>query len=146
MNDKYDLSRFRNAQDICYHRVKAELSMGYKQSHWIWFVFPQLEGLGQSITAREYALSSLDEAACYLSDDLLGNRLKECCELLLAAKTNHLPDIMGDLDSIKVRSCVTLFNSLTKAEPIFQLILDKYFSGKPDPLTLNLLGQQTTRH
>lgn len=140
-DDNIDLTRFRDAQDTCYHRVKAELSMGLKRSHWVWFVFPQLQGLGQSMTAKQYSLNSLSEAQRYLEDGLLGGRLRECCSLLLACDTTDLKDVMGDIDSIKVRSCVTLFKQLPKPEPIFQQVLDKYFDGKADELTLGLLNQ-----
>lgn len=138
----YDLIRFRDIQDTCYHRVKAELSMGRKQGHWIWFIFPQLAGLGQSVTAREYALNSIDEAQAYLADGILGSRLRECCELLLKVESDNLSSVMSDIDCLKVRSSMTLFNQVSLPDPLFQKILEKFFEGKPDPLTLALLKQQ----
>lgn len=141
--DKFNLERYRSVQDTCYHRVKAELSMGHKRSHWIWFIFPQLKGLGESQTAKEYSIESLIEAQAYLNDILLGGRLRECCQLLITSGTSDLNIIVGKLDAMKVRSCVTLFNALPNPEPIFQQVLDTFFAGEPDKLTLNLLDQQS---
>ena len=141
-DDIYNLERFREIQDTHYHRVKAELSMGRKQSHWIWYIFPQILGLGESAIARKYAITSIAEAEAYLADILLGGRLRECCQLLLNAKTNDIEPIMGKLDGMKVRSCMTLFSSVANPEPLFQQILDKFFAGEPDKLSLRILARQ----
>jgi uncharacterized protein (DUF1810 family) len=139
MDDKYNLTRFVRAQDPVYARVVAELEAGRKASHWMWFVFPQLAGLGHSPTARLYAIASLDEARAYLAHPVLGARLRECAGLLLALPGSSAPAVFGGVDAMKLRSSMTLFWQ-AGAEPVFAEVLAKYYDGEPDAETLRLLG------
>jgi uncharacterized protein (DUF1810 family) len=139
MDDKYNLTRFVRAQDPVYPRVVAELGAGRKASHWMWFAFPQLAGLGHSSMARQYAIASLDEARAYLAHPVLGARLRECAGLLLALPGSSAPAIFGGIDAMKLRSSMTLFGAAT-AEPVFAEVLAKYYDGEPDAETLRLLG------
>jgi uncharacterized protein (DUF1810 family) len=142
----YDLGRFVEAQDRVLSRVRAELQAGHKQSHWMWFVFPQLAGLGSSATAREYAISSLDEARAYLGHELLGQRLRECTHLVNEVQGRTIEQILGYPDSLKFRSCMTLFARAAAAADdahgarVFRTALEKYFAGEEDPLTGGLLS------
>jgi uncharacterized protein (DUF1810 family) len=133
-----DLDRFVAAQDRLYETVVNELRRGRKQMHWIWFIFPQVEGLGVSPIAQYFAIRSRDEAAGYLADPVLGGRLVDCTELVLgnAGKTAH--EIFGSPDDIKFRSSMTLFRAIA-AQPIFQAALDRFYQGKPDERTLAIL-------
>ena len=137
--DPFDLERFVAAQSGVIERVRTELQSGRKQSHWMWFVFPQLVGLGFSPMAQRYAISSLAEARAYLAHPLLGARLRECTELVLAihGKTAHA--IFGSPDDLKFRSCLSLFAEAAPDEIVFNIALAKYFSGAKDPRTLALL-------
>lgn len=137
--DPFDLERFVAAQSGVIERVRVELQSGRKQSHWMWFVFPQLVGLGFSPMAQRYAISSLAEARAYLAHPLLGARLRECTELVLAihGKTAHA--IFGSPDDLKFRSCLSLFAEAAPDEIVFNIALAKYFSGAKDPRTLALL-------
>ena len=139
MNDLYDLQRFVDAQDRVYARVVAELRAGRKTSHWMWFVFPQLAGLGSSPMARQYAINSLPEAAAYLAHPVLGARLRECTQLLLDVKGRDISDILGYPDDLKFRSSMTLFAALDNAPPLFSAALQQYFAGEPDARTLEIL-------
>jgi uncharacterized protein (DUF1810 family) len=139
MDDKYNLTRFVRAQDPVYARVVAELGAGRKASHWMWFVFPQLAGLGHSPTARLYAITSLDEARAYLAHPVLGARLRECADLLLALPGSSAPAVFGGVDAMKLRSSMTLFGQ-AGSEPVFAEVLAKYYDGEPDAETLRLLG------
>ena len=139
MDDKYNLTRFVRAQDPVYASVVAELEAGRKASHWMWFVFPQLAGLGHSPTARLYAIASLDEARAYLAHPVLGARLRECAGLLLALPGSSAPAVFGGVDAMKLRSSMTLFWQ-AGAEPAFAEVLAKYYDGEPDAETLRLLG------
>jgi len=139
--DDFDLERFRQAQDSIYHRVVNELSQGKKQSHWMWFIFPQIKGLGQSSTAQEFAIQSSDEALAYLQDTLLGGRLNECCQLMLTVENKTAAEILGYPDDIKLRSSMTLFDAVSEHESIFRQVLDKYFKGEADQLTLTILSR-----
>ena len=141
MNDQHGLRRFVDAQDKVYARVRAELSSGRKTGHWMWFVFPQLTGLGRSPTAERYAISSLDEAEAYLAHPVLGPRLEECTQLVNAVEGKSLREIFGSPDDLKFRSSMTLFAHAAPEEPLFREALDKYCSGEEDPLTLALLGR-----
>lgn len=131
----FDLQRFVDAQDPVIERVRAELRAGRKRSHWVWFVFPQLEGLGASPMARRYAIASLDEARAYLAHPVLGARLREGVELLLAAEGRTIHEILGSPDDLKLRSCLTLFLRAGGGAP-FQAALDRYYGGSLDPLSL----------
>jgi uncharacterized protein (DUF1810 family) len=140
MHDPYNLDRFVTAQAALYDAVVAELRVGRKRSHWMWFVFPQLAGLGRSATARHYAIGSLDEAAAYLAHPLLGARLRQCCALVAAVDGRSAHQIFGDPDDLKFHSSLTLFARAAPAEPLFRQCLDKYFDGAPDAGTLDLLA------
>ncbi|WP_334189634.1 DUF1810 domain-containing protein [Noviherbaspirillum sp.] len=140
MNDEFNLQRFIDAQDPLYDRVRAELRAGRKQSHWMWFVFPQIEGLGHSATARTFAIASLAEAAAYLRHPLLGKRLRECAALVAAVENRTIAEIFGYPDDMKFHSSMTLFAHAAPEEAVFRECLDKYFAGKRDSLTLARLG------
>jgi uncharacterized protein (DUF1810 family) len=132
-----DLERFVQAQDAdgTFDRALAELRLGRKSSHWMWFVFPQLAGLGRSATARFYALDSLAEARAYLAHPVLGPRLRECAEALLALPGQDPVAVLGPVDAMKLRSSATLFARAAPDEPIFARLLDRYFEGVPDKET-----------
>jgi uncharacterized protein (DUF1810 family) len=138
MDDRYDLARFVSAQDSIYPQVVAELRAGRKRSHWMWFIFPQLEGLGHSAMARRYAIGSIEEARAYLDHPLLGERLQECGRLVLGAATDAHA-IFGSPDDLKFHSSMTLFERADPDEPVFWQCLDRFFGGRPDALTLTRL-------
>jgi uncharacterized protein (DUF1810 family) len=133
------LARFLEAQDAVWPAVQAELAAGRKTSHWMWFVFPQLAGLGRSATARFYGLRDLQEARAYIGHPVLGPRLVQCCELLSALPEDDPVCIFGAVDALKLRSCLTLFAAAAPAQATFDDCLRKFFDGKPDPLTAQLL-------
>lgn len=139
--DPYDLERFLRAQAPVYARVVAELTAGAKESHWMWFIFPQLQGLARSATARTFAIASLAEAGAYLAHPMLGSRLYECTRLVNALAGHSVAQIFGFPDNLKFRSCMTLFAHVQGAddEP-FRQALAQYFAGEEDPLTRDLLG------
>ena len=138
-DDPFDLARFLFAQEHIYDRALSEMRMGQKESHWMWFIFPQLEGLGRSSTAREFAIRSLDEARAYLGHPVLGPRLLECCRALLSQDGKSASDIMGFPDDIKLNSSMTLFSRVAGSHSEFGDVIEKYFSGRPDARTLGLL-------
>ncbi len=142
MNDPFDLERFVQAQEPVYARVAEELSAARKRSHWMWFIFPQLRGLGASSIARAYGITSLAEARAYLAHPLLGARLRECARLLAGAPGADARQVLGYPDDLKLRSCMTLY-ARAAADPadrdLFAGVLDKFFAGGEDPLTLELL-------
>jgi uncharacterized protein (DUF1810 family) len=135
-SDPFDLARFVAAQDPVYARVIAELRHGRKQTHWMWFIFPQSAGLGRSAMAERYAITSIDEAKAYLTHALLGGRLRECTALVLAVDGRSAREIFGSPDDLKFRSSMTLFAQAAPDEPAFRLALKKYFAGDGDALTL----------
>jgi uncharacterized protein (DUF1810 family) len=137
----YDLDRFVVAQDRdgTYGRAVAELQHGRKTSHWMWFVFPQLDGLGHSAMARRYAISSLGEAAAYLQHPVLGPRLIECARVLATGPGRDAESIFGGIDAQKLRSSMTLFTRADPTQPVFTRVLDRFFDGAPDLLTEELL-------
>ena len=137
-DDPYGLERFVKAQNPVYADVLAELREGRKQTHWIWFIFPQAEGLGHSSMARRYAIKSRAEAAAYLAHPILSTRLMECTELVLAHSGKAVHDIFGSPDDLKFRSSMTLFGSVS-ARAIFQTTLDAFYEGAPDDTTLHIL-------
>ena len=139
MPDPFNLQRFVEAQAPVLAAVEAELRAGRKASHWRWFIFPQLAGLGRSGTARFYAITGLDEARAYLAHPLLGQRLIHCVELVNAIEGRSVHEIFGSPDDLKFRSSVTLFRAAAPEQALFQAALDKYFGGEPDPATLALL-------
>lgn len=136
----HDLDRFVRAQEGVYAVALSEIRAGRKTSHWMWFVFPQFEGLGSSPTSRPYAIRSLEEAAAYLAHPVLGARLTECAAALLAVKGRSAGAIFGSPDDLKLRSCATLFARISARGSVFHQLLDRYFGGEPDPRTLELLG------
>jgi uncharacterized protein (DUF1810 family) len=138
-SDPFDLQRFVDAQARVYVQVLDELRAGRKRSHWIWFVFPQLAGLGSSPMAARYAISSLDEARAYLRHDVLGPRLHECTRLVNAAQNRSIGAIFGSPDDMKVRSSMTLFARATHDNEDFVELLARYYDGQQDPLTLQRL-------
>ena len=139
MADSYNLSRFLKAQDPVFEQVCSELGDGRKQSHWMWFIFPQIRGLGQSSTAIEFAISSREEAEAYLQHSILGPRLRKCTQLVLDIEGRAVEEIFGYPDDLKFRSAMTLFAYVASDNRIFEDALQKYFGGEPDPLTLDRL-------
>ncbi len=140
-DDPFDLDRFVQAQDAAgtYDRALAELTHGRKTSHWMWFVFPQLAGLGRSSTSRRYAIAGLDEARAYLGHPVLGPRLLECARMVAA--TTAAPDVVfGGVDAQKLHSSMTLFLRADPAQPAFAQVLQRHFGGRPDPATVDLLS------
>lgn len=138
----FDLERFTAAQEPIYQQAVKELSAGRKRSHWMWFVFPQLAGLGHSAMAQRYAISGLDEARAYLAHPLLGARLRECSCLVLAVQGATVHGIFGSPDNMKFHSSMTLFAQAAPHEALFQACLDKYFGAAPDQATLDLLHKE----
>jgi uncharacterized protein (DUF1810 family) len=138
----FDLERFVRAQNEggTYARALAELSRGRKVGHWMWFVFPQLAGLGRSGTARFYAIRSLAEAEAYLTHPLLGHRLRECCAVLAGLPDTNAEKVFGGIDAVKLRSSMTLFGRAAPEERVFVEVLDRYFAGAADPATERLLA------
>ena len=136
----YDLERFVQAQEPVYADVVGELRRGRKTSHWMWFVFPQIAGLGMSGMSRRYAIASLDEARAYLAHPILGMRLRECAGLVLASNRADAEAIFGGIDAVKLRSSMTLFHRATRDELTFKAVLDHYFGGLPDDATDALLA------
>ena len=134
------LQRFLDAQAPVYEQACAELQAGDKQGHWMWFVFPQLRGLGLSATAQHYGIASRQEALDYWQHPVLGPRLKHCMALLLAHRGLSAQAIFGSIDAMKLRSCATLFAAVSPNEPVFQKVLDEYYGGERDSRTLTLLG------
>jgi uncharacterized protein (DUF1810 family) len=139
MPDPYNLQRFVDAQNPVFEQVRAELRSGRKQTHWIWFVFPQLKGLGSSWMAEEYGISSREEAQAYLAHPILGSRLRECTQLVNLVNGRSIEQIFGYPDYLKFRSSMTLFASAASNNAVFQRALYKYFEGRPDSRTLDLL-------
>ena len=137
--DPHDLARFVTAQDGVLDGVRAELRRGRKASHWMWFVFPQVAGLGSSPVAQRYAISGLDEARAYLAHPVLGPRLVECAELAAAVEGRSAAEVFGYPDDLKLRSSMTLFDRAAPDSPVFAAVLARYFDGEPDPHTLERL-------
>jgi uncharacterized protein (DUF1810 family) len=143
MGFDFDLDRFVRAQQPpAYDRVLAELRRGQKTGHWIWFIFPQVAGLGSSEMSRFYAITSLDEARAYLAHPVLGARLRECAGLVAAAHGRTAEQIFGSLDAMKVRSCMTLFHGAAPDEAVFRQVLDGFSGGVTDPATDQLLARR----
>jgi len=138
-NDPFNLQRFVDAQSGCFEQVCRELSAGRKQSHWMWFIFPQLKGLGHSAMAKRYAISSPREAEAYLSNPILGPRLRHCTQLVMLVEGRSIEQIFAVPDDLKFRSSMTLFAHTATENKIFHDALQKYFAGAPDPLTMDRL-------
>ena len=139
MSDPFDLARFVSAQELVFSEVVAELRRGLKESHWMWFIFPQIKGLGTSWMAEKYGISSGAEAAAYLSHAVLGARLIECTRLVNQVEGRSIEAIFGGIDALKFRSSMTLFAQVAPAGNVFAEALQKYFAGLPDRLTLDRL-------
>ena len=144
MDDTFNLQRFIEAQEAVYPAVVEELGRGRKSSHWMWFIFPQITGLGHSATAQRFAIHSLQEGRAYLDHPLLGERLINCTRLVNEVTGRSAGQIFGHPDELKFRSSMTLFNAIDGGVTAFTQALDRYFGGEPDPLTLDILGQQAS--
>jgi uncharacterized protein (DUF1810 family) len=141
MNTQYNLNRFIEAQDKMYEQVLNELSNGKKQTHWMWFIFPQIIGLGRSPIAKFYSIKNKEEAILYLENPILDERIKECSKLLLNIKNKTVSQIFAFPDDLKLQSAMTLFAYISNNNSIFHCVLDKYFDGNEDKKTLDLLEQ-----
>jgi uncharacterized protein (DUF1810 family) len=141
VSDPYHLRRFEAAQDPLYEDVVQELTRGQKRTHWMWFVFPQIEGLARSPTAQAFAVASLAEAKAYLKHPVLGTRLRACTQLVLNVEGRTAEQIFGPVDALKFRSSMTLFSRAATAERVFSDALLKYFAGEPDQRTLAMLSR-----
>jgi uncharacterized protein (DUF1810 family) len=139
-NDPHDLQRFVRAQEDDYAQALAEIRSGRKRSHWMWYILPQFEGLGQSSMSKRYSIKSVDEAEAYLQHPILGSRLVECCEAALGVEGRSAREIFGSPDDLKLRSCATLFAHVSPAGSVFDRLLGKYFQGNRDDRTLRLMG------
>ena len=136
----YDLERFLDARADVYETALEELRGGAKTGHWMWFIFPQIAGLGRSEVSRYYAIGSLDEARAYLAHPVLGPRLRECARTLLAVEGRSAERILGGIDALKLRSSMTLFLRASPAEPVFRQVLERYYGGRTDEATDALLS------
>ena len=137
--DPFHLDRFLKSQDPVFAAVLEELRLGLKQSHWMWFIFPQLDGLGSSSTTRYFSIKGEAEARAYLAHPVLGSRLYQCAEILLQQHDRSARDIFGPVDEMKLRSSLTLFARFAEHDSVFARLLTKYFEGVPDSKTLQLL-------
>lgn len=140
-NDPFNLNRFVGAQKAVYDDVLAELKGGRKRTHWMWFIFPQIDGLGQSPTSKHYAIKSEAEARQYLDHPVLGPRLIECAQAVMNIHTRSASEVFGFPDDMKLKSSMTLFAAITEPESVFARVLDSYFQGQRDDKTLKLLQQ-----
>jgi uncharacterized protein (DUF1810 family) len=140
MDDPFNLHRFVDAQDGVFDRVCSELRAGRKRSHWMWYIFPQISGLGSSPTAQKFAISSVAEAKAYLAHPILGPRLRACTELVNAIEGRSIEDVFGYPDHLKFHSSMTLFARAVPPDPVFQAALQKFFGGREDPGTLEGLS------
>lgn len=138
--DNMDISRFVEAHKHSYQSALTEIRNGRKISHWMWYIFPQMQGLGHSSTSQYYAIHSLEEAAAFLRDPYLGGNLLEICHVLTELKTNNATEVFGRPDDVKLKSSMTLFSLVPDTDPIFQNVLDKYYGGKRDRITMKKLG------
>jgi len=142
--DPYDLKRFLLAQEGDYDRALSEIRSGRKRSHWMWYIFPQIDGLGFSSTAKHYAIRSQAEAKAYIEHPVLGPRLVECTEAVISLEGRSATGIFGSPDDLKLRSCATLFASVSPPGSVFDRLLGKYYQGRRDAKTLQLLGTEPT--
>jgi len=137
--DKYNLSRFLEAQMVTYEGAILELARGRKESHWVWYIFPQIEGLGRSDTAKLYSIKSLEEGRAYLEHSVLGPRLIKACEILLSLKDASMDEVMGFPDDLKLLSSMTLFEALSDSSSIFTKIIEIYFDDERDETSLEII-------
>ena len=142
MSKENNLNRFIYAQERDYQTALTEIRNGRKKSHWMWYIFPQVQGLGFSETSRFYAIKDLDEAEAFLQHPILGSRLIAICNALLGLQSNNANQIFGSPDDLKLKSCMTLFAALSNTDPVFGLVLDKFFNGRKDQKTLQLIKRQ----
>lgn len=138
--DPYDLGRFLRAQEADFARALSEIKSGRKQTHWMWYIFPQFAGLGFSSTSQHYSIKSIEEAKAYLDHPVLGPRLLECAEAALAVQGRSAPEIFGSPDDMKLRSCATLFACVSPPGSVFERLLERYYGGQRDDKTLRLMG------
>ena len=139
MNNTFDLSRFVEAHKQSYETALKEIKNGHKYSHWMWYIFPQIQGLGRSSTSQYYAIKNYDEALAFLNDEYLGRHLIEISQVLMQLDSDNPTEIFGKPDDMKLRSCMTLFASVSDDNSIFHQVINKYFDGKPDKRTLAIL-------
>ena len=142
-DDPYDLSRFLRAQEADYEQVVSEIRSGRKRSHWMWYVFPQIDGLGFSLLSKRYSIKSLEEARAYLAHPVLGPRLLECAEAVVSIEGRSATEVFGPPDDLKLRSCATLFACAAPPDSVFDRLLEKYYRGLRDDKTLQLLGMDS---
>ena len=142
MDDIYDLNRFVRAQQDDYERALSELVSGRKRTHWMWYIFPQLDGLAFSPTAKRYAIKSVDEAKAYLEHPILGPRLLNCAEAVVSVEGRSAAEIFGSPDDLKLKSCATLFSCVASPGSVFDRLIEKYYAGVRDGRTLELLGTE----
>lgn len=140
--DDYNLKRFLDAQKELYDIALQEIKAGAKYSHWMWFIFPQIAGLGSSYTAQKFAISSVEEAKAYMAHPVLGARLLECSEAILALSADVCPDFLGYIDALKLCSSMTLFALATPEHAVFQAVIDKFYDGKADAKTIAIIMEQ----
>ena len=138
-----DLEKFVDAHNSYYETALKEIRNGYKESHWMWFIFPQIDGLGESAMSKRYAIKDADEARAYMKDELLANHMIEICEALLSLDTNNPGDVFDWPDDLKLKSSMTLFAEALPDVDIFQKVLDKFYNGKKDSETIRILNQRT---
>jgi uncharacterized protein (DUF1810 family) len=141
MTDPYDLNRFVRAQQDDYERALSEITSGQKRTHWMWYIFPQLDGLAFSSTAKRYAIKSVEEARSYLEHPILGPRLLNCAEAVVGVEGRSAAEIFGSPDDLKLKSCATLFSSVAPPGSVFDRVLEKYYRGRRDARTLELLSR-----
>ena len=146
MEDPHNLERFIEAQRADYERALAEIRSGRKRSHWMWYIFPQIEGLGFSAMSQRYAVRSTAEARAYLEDPVLGARLRTCAEALVSLEGRSVEEIFGFPDDQKLRSCATLFGAVSPAGSVFHRLLQKYFQGEWDPKTIEKIKAEGEEH
>jgi len=139
--DQYNLSRFIEAQMVIFEGAMLELARGRKDSHWVWYIFPQIEGLGNSETIKLYAIKSLEEGRAYLKHPVLGQRLIKACEILLSLKDASMDEVMGFPDDLKLLSSMTLFEALSDSNSIFTKVIDVYFDSERDEISLKLIKE-----
>jgi uncharacterized protein (DUF1810 family) len=140
LSDPFDLARFVKAQEVSYDRALSEIRRGAKRSHWMWFIFPQIDGLGSSPTAKHYAIKSPEDARQYLAHPVLGPRLLECADAVLSVEGRSASEIFGSPDDLKLRSCMTLFESVAGPGSAFGRVIDRYYQGQRDSKTHELLA------
>lgn len=143
VGDRYDLNRFVQAQERDYQRTLSEVKNGHKRSHWMWYIFPQFDGLGFSAMSKRYAIKSIAEAKAYLDHPILGSRLIECVEAALSVEGRSAHEIFGSPDDMKLKSCATLFAYVSPPGSVFEQLLEKFFKGDRDQKTLDLLANSS---